>query len=122
MINELKELKISPLADFSNPIDLVSLSAEDFKRVALLADKYDVADILLINFGDPVIGDLELIEFLDANVNASVVISYFAGGEQEQIGRVKIQQAGFPVYSAPERAIRAIGAKVWETNYRLKRS
>lgn len=122
LINELKELKISPLADFNNPIDLVSLSAEDFKQVALLADKYDVADILLINFGDPVIGDLELIEFLDANVNASVVVSYFAGGEQEQIGRVKIQQAGFPVYSAPERAIRAIGAKVWETNYRLKRS
>jgi acyl-CoA synthetase (NDP forming) len=110
------------LADFSNPVDLVSLSAEDFKRVALAANKYDIADILLINFGDPVIGDLELIEFLDANVSACLVVSYFAGGEQEQTGRKQIQQAGFPVYPAPERAIRAIGAKVWETNYRLKRS
>lgn len=122
LVSELNQLQMSPLADFSNPVDLVSLSAEDFKQVALLADKYDVADILLINFGDPVIGDLELIEFLDTNVNATLVVSYFAGGEQEQAGRVKIQRAGFPVYPAPERAIRAIGAKVWETNYRLKRS
>ncbi|MBW1711539.1 MAG: CoA-binding protein [Deltaproteobacteria bacterium] len=117
LVEKLKGLKLSPLADFSNPVDLVSLKTDDFKPVALAAEKEDLFDTLLINFGDPVIGDLELVRFLDANLRASLAVSYFAGGDQEKRGRIEIQAAGYPVYPAPERAIRGISAKVWVERY-----
>ena len=121
MVQELEQLELSPLADFSNPVDLVSLNAEDFKKVALLADKYDLADVVMINFGDPVQGDLELVQFLEMNIKANLVVSYFAGGDLEKKGRIKIQENGYPVYPAPERAIKGIAAKLWETRYRQVR-
>ena len=121
LVEELKGLGLSPLADFSNPVDLVSLDPEDFKKVALAVARHDLFDVLLINFGDPVPEDLELIRFLEAELEAGLAISYFAGGEQEKEGRVRIQAAGYPVFPAPERAIRGISAKVWETSFQRSR-
>ena len=120
VVGKLKELGLSPLADFNNPIDLVSIRAEDFLKVVLEIDRYDLADIVLLNFGDPVAGDLELVQKIDSQIKASLAVSYFAGGDQEKAGRPALSRAGFPVFSAPERAIRGIGAMVWRTSY-LKR-
>ena len=53
LVREIQSLGISPLAHLANPIDLGYVPSEDFKPVVLLADKYDVADIILLNPGRP---------------------------------------------------------------------
>jgi acyl-CoA synthetase (NDP forming) len=118
MVEELKRIGLSPLAIFRNPVDLVGNVAEHFKKVALVADKYDVADIILLDYGDPVIGGVDVAKFLAMNIKASLAVTYFAGGQEEREGRVKMQEAGIPVFHTPERAMRGIGAAVWASNYR----
>jgi acetyltransferase len=117
-VEELKKVDLSPLAIFSNPFDLVSISADHFKKVALLADQFDVADVFLLNFGDPVVGAAEVAKLLAANIKASLAVSYLGGGEEEKLGRVEMHKAGIPVFPAPERAIRGIAAAVWAARYR----
>jgi acyl-CoA synthetase (NDP forming) len=117
MVEELKHQGLSPLAIFKNPVDLVGNTAEHFKKVALVADKYDVADIILIDYGDPVIGGVEVATYLADKIKASLAVTYFAGGEEERRGRIKIQEAGIPVFHTPERAMRGIGAAVWWAKY-----
>jgi len=117
-IEQLKKADLSPLAILSNPFDLVSISADHFKKVALLADHFDVADVFLLNFGDPVVGAAEVAKLLAANIKASLAVSYLGGGEEEKLGRVEMHKAGIPVFPAPERAIRGIAAAIWAARYR----
>jgi acyl-CoA synthetase (NDP forming) len=121
LIRELERLDLSPVAKRSNPCDLTSISAEHFKQVALIADKFDVADVILINFSDPVKGGVEVVKHLAANVKASLAVSYMGGGEEERVGRVSLQKAGIPVFPTPERAMRGIAAAVWMARYRKTR-
>jgi acyl-CoA synthetase (NDP forming) len=115
---ELRKLPLSPLASFSNPLDNgADLNADIFRRVALLVDRFDIADVLLINFGDPVPGAAEMLRELAHQVKASLVVSYFAGGDEEKLGRVQIQKDGLPVFPTPERAMRGISAVVWVAQY-----
>jgi acyl-CoA synthetase (NDP forming) len=58
-----------------------------------------------------------MVQKIDHQIKASIAISYFAGGSQEKIGRPALSRAGFPVFAAPDRAIRGIGAQWWRTNY-----
>jgi len=111
-IEELKKCELSPLASLSNPIDLAYISAEDFRKVAMLADDFNIADIILLNFGDPVVGAPEIVEYLAGNIKTSIAVSYLGGGEEEKVGRIKIQEGGVPVFPTPERAIRGIAAAV----------
>lgn len=117
-LSNLKNLNLSPLAALSNPLDLVSLSAEEFRKVFLLADKLDAADLFLINYGDPVEGASEAAEEIRDKVGAGVAVSYFAGGEEEKQGRIKIQAAGIPVFPTPERAIRGLASVCRAATYR----
>lgn len=121
MVSELKLQNLSPLAIFKNPVDLVGNTAEHFKKVALVADKYNVADIILLDYGDPVIGGVEVAKYLAENIKASLAVTYFAGGEEERRGRIKMQESGIPVFHTPERAMRGIGAAVWWANYQRTR-
>ena len=75
-----------------------------------MADEKGVADIILLNLGDPVPGAVELCDHLSRNMKASLVVSYLGGGEEEQKGRVGIHELGLSVFPSPERAMRAIGA------------
>jgi acetyltransferase len=109
---ELEQLNLSPLASLSNPIDLAAIWAEEVKQVALLADQYNVADILLLIFGDPIIGAAEMVKHLDANIRASIAVAYMGGGKEEEKGRTEMQRAGIPVYPSPERAVRGISSVV----------
>jgi len=118
LVKELKGCELSPLASLSNPLDLAYISAEDFRKVAVLADQYEVADIILLNFGDPVAGAPEVVKYLAENIKASIAVSYLGGGEEEKAGRVKIQEGGVPVFPTPERAIRGIAASVQYARYR----
>jgi acyl-CoA synthetase (NDP forming) len=121
MVEELRRLELSPLAMFRNPVDLAGTTTEHFTKVALLADKYDVADTILLDYGDPIVGGVDIAKYLAAEIKASLAVTYFAGGEEERIGRVRMQGAGIPVFTTPERAMRGIGAAVWWANYRRTR-
>jgi acyl-CoA synthetase (NDP forming) len=121
LVEALKRLELSALATLSNPVDLVSISAEDFKQVVLVADQFDAADVFLLNFGDPVVGATEVSKHLAARIEASLAVSYQGGGEEEKLGRVRMQEDGIAVFPTPERAMRGIAAAVRHARYRQTR-
>jgi acetyltransferase len=110
---ELKKLNLSALATLSNPLDLASISSDHFRQVVSLADQENVADIFLLNYGDPVVGATEATQHLATHCKGTVAVTFFGGGEEEKSSRVRIQELGIPVFPAPERAIRGIAAAVW---------
>ena len=116
----IKEAGAPPLAILSNPLDMVSLLVEDFERVIPAADKFDPADVILFNLGDPLEGAVELADKLSKELTASFAVTYFAGGEEEKRGRIAMHRQGQAVFSTPERAVRGIGAAVWYADYRRK--
>jgi len=121
VLEELRRLELSPLANLCNPCDLTAVNANHFKQVALIADQFDVADVILINFSDPVKGGVEVVKHLAANLKVSLAVSYMGGGEEEKVGRVRLQEAGIPVFPTPERAARGIAAAVWLSRYQKTR-
>lgn len=121
LVREIQSLGISPLAHLANPIDLGYVPSEGFKPVILLADKYEAADIILLNLGDPMPGMPEIAVELAGRIKAALAVSYAGGGEEEKKGRPAMMAAGIPVFSSPERAIRGIGAAVRATRFRRER-
>jgi acetate---CoA ligase (ADP-forming) len=119
--DDLKRLFISPLATLSNPLDLASITADHFRQVVSLADQHNVADIFLLNYGDPVVGATEVTQHLAAHVTATVVVSYMAGGEEERSSRVRMQESSIPVFSTPQRAMRAVAAAVRSAQFHPSR-
>ena len=110
---ELKSLDFAnPLGSMSNPIDLASIWTDEFEKVALLADRHDLADIFLFNFGDPVPGAADMLIRLSEQIKARVIVSYMGGEMEEKKDRPKLHKAGIPVLPTPERAIRTLGAAV----------
>ncbi|MGD8564268.1 MAG: acetate--CoA ligase family protein [Desulfarculaceae bacterium] len=107
---ELKQQGLAPLTDAANPLDLGYVRAADFQQAALMADEMGVADIILLNLGDPVPGAVEVAQYLSRKMKASLAVSYLGGGEEEKKGRVEMHKLGLAVYPSPERAMRAIGA------------
>lgn len=105
-------------AGLSNPLDLASLDPSVFRQVALMADQFNLADIFLLVFGDPIPGATEVCEYLANHISASVVVGYLGGGEVEKLEREKMHRLGIPVFSSPERAARGIAAATWTAEYR----
>lgn len=103
---------ISELAHISNPLDLGYVGIDQFVRTAILADKVNCADIILLNFGDPMPDAFDEIIELNEKLNCSLVISYCGGGDVERRDRKTLQRAGIPVFPNPERALRGIKAAV----------
>jgi acetyltransferase len=119
LLEELRKLPLSSLATLANPFDSgADLDVEHFKQVALLGDQFDVADVIFLNFGDPMVGATEMVKDLNSKIKCSLVVGYFAGGEEEKLGRMKIHEAGLPVFPAPERAMRGIAAAVKYAQFR----
>lgn len=116
LVEKLKELDPPPNASLANPVDLATLSASMFERATALAERYKVADVYLISFGDPVVGSAEAVRRLADRTRAAVGVAYFGGGEVERAARVDLHRAGIPVWPTPERAIRAISAAVWRAH------
>ena len=113
LIEELRQLDPPPNASLANPVDLPSFSAGLFESAVSLAVRHDVADIYLISFGDPVPGSAGAVQRLAGQIQASLGVAYFGGGEVERASRIDLHRAGIPVWPTPERAARAIGAAVW---------
>ncbi|MEW6667219.1 MAG: CoA-binding protein [Thermodesulfobacteriota bacterium] len=119
---EVKRNGAPPLAVLSNPLDLVSIMADDFRKVVIAMDQFDVADTILLNFGDPVAGGVKLTEELAGRIKASLAVAYFGGGDEEKKARLALQRMGIPVFPTPERAIRGIGAASWAAAYHRRRN
>ncbi len=120
-VEGIKKVGAPPLAHLSNPLDMVSMRIEDFERVMLTVDKYDPADVLLLNLGDPLEGAIALADKLSRELTSSFAVTYFAGGEEEKRGRVAMHRQGQAVFATPERAVRGIAAAVWYAQYCRKR-
>ena len=120
LIRILKEKDLPPLATLSNPIDLTTISADEFKKVLAEADKFDAADVFLVCFGDPVEGAVEMIKDLKELLKTPIAVVYFGGGDLEKVGRVEMHKIGIPVFPTPERAMRGIGAGAALTLHRRR--
>ena len=114
---ELEELALPPLAHISNPLDLAGITASDFLKTAQLADRYGIADIILLNYADPVTGGIEVVRTLASELRASLAVSYMGGGEHEKQGSLEIQKIGVGVFPSPERAVKGIAAAAWKARY-----
>ena len=106
LVDRLSQLDLPAFATLSNPLDLADVSAPSFREVVSIVDEYDVADIYLLMFGDPVPGGLEVATGLAGGVSGQVAVCYYGGGETEKEDRVKMQEAGIPVFRTPESAAR----------------
>jgi acetyltransferase len=102
----------NPLGTMNNPIDLATIWINEFVEVAQLIDRYDLADLILFNFGDPIPGAGEKLAELSHKLNASIIVSYMGGEEDEKKDKLLLHQAGIPVMQTPERAVRAAAAAV----------
>lgn len=116
--NELEKLELfSPLANLSNPMDLVDMIPEHFLHAARISDKFNAADTILISFGDPVPNGESVIQTLRSELRASLAVSYMGGGREEAKARQALQRNGIPVFPSPETAICGIAAAVWRAEY-----
>ncbi|MBP1718941.1 MAG: CoA-binding domain protein [Deltaproteobacteria bacterium] len=121
VVAAVKKAGPPPLATLSNPLDLVSIVAEDFRKVVLALDQFDAADTILLNFGDPIAGGVELAQELAGKIRASLAVAYFGGGDEEKKGRIALHQIGIPVFPTPERAVRGIGAATGAAEFLRRR-
>jgi acyl-CoA synthetase (NDP forming) len=110
-----------PLATLSNPLDMVSIAGEDFRKVLRALDPFDVTDTFLLNFADPISGGAKVAKELASRGPAGLAVAYFGGGEEERRGRLEMQEAAIAVFPTPERAMKGIAAAVWWADYRRRR-
>ena len=121
LVDKLKTLDLLPLAKLDNPVDLGAIWGEHYRLVGLLIDQYDAADMILMNFADPVKNTFEAARQLAKSVSIPVAVSFMGGGEEEKTNRLKMHLSNIPVFSSPARAMRGIQAVVWRSEYRRNR-
>ncbi len=107
---ELAGLGLSSLATLSNPLDLASLSIVDFEKSVMAVQDRGLAEVFLLNFGDPVPRTPELVQSLREKTRTPLAAVFFGGGREEEQGRVALHRAGVPVFPSPERAMRGLAA------------
>ena len=120
LVDELETPGLPPLAKLNNPVDLGSMHGEHYKMVGKLIAKHKAADLILMNFADPVHNTFEIVSELRNEINIPVAVAFMGGGKEERINRVKLQRLGIPVFSSAARAIRGIHAVAWRTEYLRK--
>lgn len=100
---------LTDVATISNPLDLADrgLVAQTYSDVASIIGNEEVGMSVLI-FGDPVEDAPRIAAEFKAKTKTQVVVAYLGGGELELRDRYKIHELGIPVYSSPERALKAI--------------
>lgn len=107
-----------------NPLDLTgnALTEHYMYRDALeVALESGEADMVLVVFGDPIPGTVELLgEAVEKarEKEVPVVVNYLGGADVQKIEVDSLQRSGVPVYPTPERAITALG---YLNRYRLNR-
>ena len=113
VVSAMRDLDFPEWGSFANPLDLGGVSLDNFRAAVELADAADLADVILLVFGDPIPGADELALELAQTTKAAVCAAIFGGAAVETEQRWSMQRGGVPVFPSPERAIRAIGASCW---------
>lgn len=113
LLEELERIDLPRNAVYANPLDLTVCSSADFGAALSVIDRYDVADVYLVIFGDPIIGAASVIKEFSSSTQAGVAVAFLGGGDVEKTERPRMQAAGIPVFPTPERAARAIAAAMW---------
>lgn len=121
LIEELRHADLPRNAVYANPLDLTFCSAADFGAAMSVANRYHIADVYLLIFGDPIEGAAEMVEEFAAGAEGRVAVAFLGGGQVEKEERLRIQAAGIPVFPTPERAARAIAGAVWWASHRRHR-
>ena len=119
---ELGTIGLGVMARITNPLDMPADNAHNFLKVAQVIDKYDIADIILFSFADPVKNADKAFVSDARKLKASVAACCFGGGKLELSSTPVMGQAGMAVFPAPERAIRGIGAAVLRSIFLKRRS
>jgi acyl-CoA synthetase (NDP forming) len=120
---ELEQADLMPFASIKNPLDLASNLADDFLKAVPIIDQHNVADTILLVFGDPVPDAVDMVKQVSANIRASLAIAYLGGGELQTDSLLEIQSTGVPVFPTPERAVKSLAAVVWDAQkHRKQRS
>jgi len=114
---ELGTIGLDVMAHITNPMDMPADNANIYLKAAKVIDRYDIADIILFSFGDPV--NNADARFVNAakKLKTSVVACYFGGGELELSSTPVMGQAGMAVFPTPERAVHGIVAAVQRSMY-----
>jgi len=113
LIDELKGLDLPRNTVYANPLDLTVSTAAHFRAAFSVLDRYNVADVYLVVFGDPIVGAADVISEFSARAKGRVAVAFLGGGEVEKAERLRMQVAGIPVFPTPERAARAVAAAAW---------
>lgn len=115
LVADLKKADLLPLATLANPTDLGSIFAEHYAVVARAMEAHNAADVLLINFADPVPGAAEMIKSLSRELKTPLAVSYMGGGAEEIEAGYKLCRAGIAAFPTPERAVQGLKAAMDRT-------
>ncbi len=108
-----------------NPLDLTgnALTEPNMYGEALeVALERGEADMILVVFGDPIPGTVELLRKAVEKANEKGVplaVNYMGGADVQKVEVDALQRNGIPVFQTPERAITVLG---YLNRYRLNRS
>lgn len=120
-VQQLERMGLPGWGSFANPLDMATVNLDHFRQAVLAADRMDVADVILLVYGDPIPGGADLARELVGEVDAVLCSTVFGGGARGIEEAVAMQRAGIPVYPSAERAIKAIGAACWYGSWRQAR-
>jgi len=118
----LREADLLPTAILSNPLDLTVAPAGHFEAAVSVIERYSIADLYLLIFGDPIPGATEVVQRLKQRIGPRIAVAYLGGGEVEKSERVRMHAVGIPVFPTPQRAVRAIESVVRVGRFRAARS
>ena len=110
----LKQLKISPLASYRNPMDIAPATfdetVENTEKIVSYLDKLHLADVFLLSYSDPCTGLVESMMRLKQRMKTPFVVVYMGGHELQRRDLPRIQKLKVPTFATPERALRGIAA------------
>jgi acetyl coenzyme A synthetase (ADP forming)-like protein len=102
-----------------NPLDLTGdADPPRYEIVLREAIKEPYYDALIAIFGDPIPGASEMIVNLQKTTEKPIIVVYLGGGEIEKVERAKMHSLGIPVFSTPERAVKALSCLIRYSDFR----
>ena len=117
VVDELTGLNLPTMARISNPFDFPFTTAAPYLQVAQVLDKHDVADTILFNFTDPIVGVDAEWAMSALRLKSAVAMCFMGGGDLELKSTPILNETGLAVFPSPERAIRGISAAAWRAQF-----
>jgi acyl-CoA synthetase (NDP forming) len=105
---------LSKIVVFSNPFDLTSeaLNPENYRMVIKENESNDGFHAYITIFGDPIPGAAEVVKEASEGTDKPIIVIYVGGCDVEEREKAEMHSMGIPVFSSPERGVKALGALV----------